>query len=59
MPDYFTVAERARSKSGYEERLRDLRDRFRFKRKHPEEQFARSFPEAFVLNTKLSAGRAL
>ena len=40
-------------KSGDEERLRDLCGTFHLKRKHLEEPFARSFPEAIVLNSKL------
>ena len=44
-------------KSGDEERLRDLCDRFRLKRKHLEEQFTRSFPETFVLNSKLKGSQ--
>ena len=40
-------------KSGDEGRLRDLCCTFHIKRKHLEEPFARSFPEAIVLNSKL------
>ena len=44
-------------KSGDEERLRDLCGTFHLKRKHLEEPFARSFPEAIVLNSKLKGSQ--
>ena len=44
-------------KCGEEERLRDLCCTFHLKRKHLEEPFARSFPEAVVLNSKLEGSQ--